>query len=102
MLFDVTLPTVLDVRVLPLSDNSEFCMLVAMAGLATPIPQPDGQPLVMPTGIVRVPLGFDSGMELKNQLETELPKLRRASQIETATSLQGVDKLMNFEKGLRG
>lgn len=53
---DTTLQA-LDVSILPPNEGEEHAVLAALTGVATPFGGPDGQQVVLPLDIYRIPLG---------------------------------------------
>lgn len=65
-------------------------------------PGPGQPPLVIPSGVIRFPVGREQALNLAEKLQEEGEKLPKQSSIITANSLEGIDQAADFQKNLRG
>ena len=92
---DTTLQ-VIDIRALDVSEGDENVTLVMMVGLATPFAGPDGQPVILPVKIYRVPMSKQASLELIQSLTEETEKLvepKRPSGLVVPGSPADVDRV---------
>jgi hypothetical protein len=86
--------------------DAESVQLVFIDGVPLPFGDPNnpGQPIMLPTGAIRVSLTRSFGLQLTEKLREELEKLpeEHHSPIQVATSLTGVDRLAEVEQRLKG
>lgn len=92
---DTTLQ-VLDIRALPVNEGDENVVLAMLTGIQTPFAGPDGQPVILPTGVYKVPMGKNAAKELIQSLSEEsekLPEPKRPSNLVVPGSPDDVDRI---------
>lgn len=104
MLFDANVQA-LDIRVIaPEEDDTESdtLQLAIMVGSVLPIATgPGAPPIPLPLGMQRFPLDRDSAIALGRELIERGEALPKPSNLVTAQSLAGIDRVADFQKGLR-
>lgn len=92
---DITLQ-VIDIRALPVTEGDDHLVLAMLVGIQTPFAGPDGQPLVLPVRVYKVPMGKLAGTELIASLTEEIDKLpdpKPQSNLVVPGSMQDVDRV---------
>lgn len=92
---DTTLQ-VLDIRALPVNEGDEHATLVMLSGIQTPFGGPDGQPVVLPSKVTRVPMGKGAIRELivsLQEAEEKLPDPKPVSNLVVPGSPADVDRV---------
>jgi hypothetical protein len=91
---DTTLQ-VIDIRALPVNEGDEHVTLAMLTAVQTPFAGPDGQPVVLPVKVYKVPLNKTSAQELIESLRDEsdkLPDPKRPSDLIVPGSPADVDR----------
>jgi hypothetical protein len=92
---DTTL-LVLDIRALDVNEGDEYLTLAMIKAIQTPFPGPDGQPISLVSGVVKVPMGKQAARELIGSLQEQVDKLpdpKRPSGIVVPGSPAEVDQV---------
>lgn len=101
-MFDVTVqPLGVSIATPPDGAGAELEVIVA-AGIFLPFDTGTGQPLPVPVAQIRFPMGRDFALKYAESLKTEAEKLPKQSDIAVASSLQGIDRIADAERKIRG
>lgn len=101
---DTTLQVV-DIRALPVEEGAEAVVLAMLVAVQLPIAGPDGQPIIVPTKVYKVPLSKNAAQEVLKTLSEEsdkLPEPKRASGIVVPGSPADVDAMAQNIKRFGG
>src|SRR5688572_2527210 len=94
---DTTLQAI-DVRCLPVEDGAEHAVVAVMTGLGTPFGGPNGQPVILPLDIYRIPVTKGAVKELIDSLQEayeKLPDPKPQSNLVVPGNPNDVDKIAN-------
>lgn len=86
----------LNIEIPEVNDGDEHLTLVAIQGIPTPFPNQSGQPVVLLSGIYRIPMGKQAALEVAEALRTQAEKLpdpKPQSNIVIPGSLDDVDQV---------
>ncbi len=95
----------LSIGVTPAPEEGEegppYIELIITEGSLLPFPGPDGGPIPLPTGNIRVPITRDIGLQIATRLGEEAEKLPKESKVVQASSMSEADRLAALEAKLK-
>lgn len=91
---DVTLQ-VIDIRALDVNEGDEHLTLAMLSAVQMPFAGPDGQPILVPMKVTKVPMGKQAALELIQSLTEQvenLPEPKRPSNLVVPGSMQEAEQ----------